>query len=350
MDNKKITALILLDLSKAFDSINHNRLLHKLSAVGASPATVQWFRSYLSGRTQTVRIGSSLSDTLPITHGVPQGAILSPLLFCIYLNDLPGAPEECCLESYVDDSKLFLSFPFADTNNAIRKLEGDLFRIATWCCQNHLLINPDKTKFMLFGTRQLLSRQLTSPTLSFLGKILFPVTFAKDLGVILDSHLTYNAHISQLVSSCLAKLVQISRVKHSFDKTSLSLIIKSLVFSKIFYCSTIWSNTSSRNIKKIQLIQNFASRIITGVSKFDHVTPILRQLNWLSVRQQLYLRDAVMTYKCVNNLAPKYLSSNLKQRFALDIRVIEMTSPFLYLGLPRDSDRLLTDRLRSGMT
>ena len=106
---------------------------------------------------------------------------------------------------------------------------------------------------MLFGTRQLLSRQLTSPTLSFLGKILFPVISAK------------------LVSSCLAKLVQISRIKHSFDKTSSSLMIKSLVSSKIFYCSTVWSNTLSCNIKKLQLIQNFASRIITGVTKFDHV-------------------------------------------------------------------------------
>ena len=141
--------------------------------MGTSTTKVQWFRSYLSSHTQAVRIGS-FSDMLPITHGVPKGAILSPLLFCIYLNDLPGTPEECCLESYVDNSKLFLSFPIADTKNTIRKLEEDLFRVTTRCCQNHLLsIQIYKTKFMLFGTRQLLSRQLTSPTLSFLGKILF---------------------------------------------------------------------------------------------------------------------------------------------------------------------------------
>ena len=310
----------MLDLSKAFDSINHDRLLDKLAAVGASPATVQWFRSYLSGRTQAVQIGSTVSDTLPITHGVPQGAILSPLLFCIYLDDLPGAPQKCCLESYVDDSKLFLSFPLADTNNAIRTLEEDLFAVATWCYQNHLLIKPDKTKYMLFGTRQLMSRQSTTPTLTFLGKTLSPVTSAKDLGVILDPNLTYNAHISQLVSSCLAKLVQISRVKHSFDKESLSLMIKSLVFSKMFYCSSVWANTSSCNIKKLQLIHNFASRIITEAAKFDHVTPLLRQLNWLSIKQQLYLRDAVMTYKCVNNLTPMYLSSNVIQRTTIHSR------------------------------
>lgn len=103
MDNKKITVLILLDLSKAFDSINHQRLLKKLTSVGASPATVKWFESYLSHRTQTLRIGSTLSDPLTISHGVPQGAILSPLLFCIYTNDLPNTPLTCEIESYVDD-------------------------------------------------------------------------------------------------------------------------------------------------------------------------------------------------------------------------------------------------------
>ena len=107
-----------------------------------------------------------------------------------------------------------------------------------------------------------MSRQSTTPTLTLFGKTLAPVTSAKDLGVIWDRNLTYDAHISQLVSSCLAKLVQISRVKHSFDKESLSLMIKALVFSKMFYCASVWANTSSCNIKILQLIQNFASRII----------------------------------------------------------------------------------------
>ena len=109
----------------------------------ASPTTVNWFKSYLSGRYQYVRIASTHSDTLPITHSVPQGAILSPLLFRIYLNDLPLVPSSCNLESYVDDSKLFLSFPLIELDEAIEKLEQDLLSVAQWCCENHLLINPD---------------------------------------------------------------------------------------------------------------------------------------------------------------------------------------------------------------
>lgn len=135
MDKKQITALVLLNLSNAFDCIDHATLLHKLSIVGASPSIANWFKSYLSSRYQYVRIGSTHSDTLPITHGVPQGAILSPLLFCIYLNDLSLETSSCNLESYVDDSKLFLSFPPIELDAAIEKLEQELLSVAQWCCE-----------------------------------------------------------------------------------------------------------------------------------------------------------------------------------------------------------------------
>ena len=135
MDNKRLSALILLDLSKAFDSISHSILLQKLSHIGASSSAVNRFKSYLSGRTQTVRIGSIVSTPISITNGVPQGTILSLLLFCIYFNNLPSVPHVCNLESYVDDSKIFRSFPIKDVETAKRNLE-----------------NPEKTKFLLIGT------------------------------------------------------------------------------------------------------------------------------------------------------------------------------------------------------
>ena len=164
-------------------------------------------------RRQYVRIGSACSNTPPITHGVPQGAILSPLLFCIYFNDLPTALTFCNLELYVDDSKLFLSFPLVELDAATEKLEQDLHSVAQWCCENLLLINPDKTNFLFLGTRQMLSRLPEVPRVVFLGKTLEPTDSAKDLGVFLDPHLTYDYHISCVVSSCFAKLCQINRVK-----------------------------------------------------------------------------------------------------------------------------------------
>ena len=164
MDKKKVTAFILLDLAKAFDSVRHSILLHKLYCVGASLDTVKWFSSYLSGRSQSVRIRCSASSPLPITHGVPHGAVLSPLLFCIYMNDLPLVTQSYDMASFVDDSKVYLSFTNDYIDQATQNLEADLVRVAKWCSENQLLINPDKTKFLYIDNRQLMRNLSTDMT------------------------------------------------------------------------------------------------------------------------------------------------------------------------------------------
>ena len=136
--------------------------------------------------------------------------------------------------------------------------------------------------------------------------------------------------ISKTVSSCFSKLYQINRVKESFDKETLKFLITSLVFtrvllwllvfSKMLYCSTVWSNTSTQNINKLRSIQNFASKIVTNSRKFDHVTPLHRQLTWLPVKQLLYYRDSVLTYKCFKGLAPKHLVDKFTKRSSINAR------------------------------
>ena len=305
MDNKRLSALILLDLSKAFDSISHSILLQNLSLATADKTT-KWFKSYLSDRTQVVRTGTSTCTPLPITHGVQQGAILSPLSLCIYISDLPLAPQVCNLESYVDDSKIFLSFPIKGAESAERVLEEDLRRVAAWCCKNQPLINPEKTKFLMVGTQQLLRRLPNETAISFSGKDITPISGAKDL--ILDNNLTYDQHIHQITSSSrMVRLCQINRVKNSFDRNTLRTIISALVLSKWLYCSTVWSNTTATNIKKLQAVQNFASRIITKTQKFEHITPALREIKWLPVNVHLHYRDTVTTFRCIKGLASTYL-------------------------------------------
>ena len=157
--------------------------------------------------------------------------------------------------------------------------------------------------------------QLESPVhINFMGENLTPVTEVKDLGMLVDSHLTYDKHIQALSSSCISKLRQIGRVKHNFDQSTLATIIDTLVMSKINYCSTVWSNTSDGNIKKIQLIQNCAARLITGVPKYDHISPTLNALGWLSIKEHLLYRDALLTFKCMHDKAPQYLCDNFEQR------------------------------------
>ena len=178
----------------------------------------------------------------------------------------------------------------------MQQVAEDLESIAGWCCANHLLINPDKTKLVLFGTRQLVSK-LPDVTVPFLGQQLCPVSSAKDLGVALDSGLTFNNHISSLSSSLPFSLCQISRVCHLFSKDVLYIMINSIVFSKLFYCSAVWSGTYKQNMHKLQLMQNFAARILTKTRKYDHITPVLKALGWLTIEEQLRLRDVTIMYK-----------------------------------------------------
>ena len=169
IDDKKISALVLLDMSKAFDSIRHDILFQKLQALGVSSLSLDWFHSYLVGRSQRVRIHDAISDALVLKYGVPQGSILGPVLFTIYVNDLLSVPTHCKSACYVDDSKLYLSFPSSDISTAIDNLNADLESVSRWCCKNSLLINPDKTKVLIIGVPQLLNK---FPTVSvrMLGK------------------------------------------------------------------------------------------------------------------------------------------------------------------------------------
>lgn len=313
IDNKKLSAFVYLDLSKAFDSLNHQILLSKLQDVGVSSDALKWFQTYITNRKQVVRINSVTSEVLPINHGVPQGSILGPLLFTIYVNDLPMVAKNCSTECFVDDTKLYASFCLCDHAQTADKMNQDLVRVRDWSFNNQLLLNPEKTKLMVFGSRQMRSKLLEF-RLSLLGKDILPASTVTDMGVGFDSELSFDDHIIKTVSTCMSRLGQINRVKHAFDKKTLIMVINTLVFSKLFYCSNVWCNTSEKNLRKLQCVQNFACRVVCDARKFDHVTPLLRELRWLPVKDKLYYRLAVMTFKCLTGCAPKYLASQFIKR------------------------------------
>ena len=153
-----MTVLVLLDVSKANDSVNHNLL----RSLGISSSALSCFKSYLTDRRQAVRIESTLSSTLPINHGVPQGSILGPILFSLHINDLPTIAHH--------HSKLFLAFSLKELDNAVAKVNQDLKLTFEWYCTNYLLINPTKTKVMIFGVPQLVSKVPRDITFTLMDK------------------------------------------------------------------------------------------------------------------------------------------------------------------------------------
>ena len=297
------TSVVLKDsLSRVWPCSRISTLLAKLQDVGTSTTALQWFQSYLSSRHQVVHINSTLSDRMQVRNGIPQGSILGPLLFSIYVNDLPSIPQYCSPQCYVDDTKLLLSFALHEERGARDKINQDLLKIQNWCLNNQLLLNPDKTKLLIFGSRQNTAKVNDDFNLSFFGKNLVPATTAKDFGVIMDPNLTFDNHVLETVSSCMSCLAQINRVKYSFDKQSIIIIINSLVFSKLFYCSCVWSPEfclpHSKWKKEIR----------------SHISGFKETVLAVPVKEHLYYGDAIMSFKCLTGCAPGYLSTQFIRR------------------------------------
>ena len=164
------------------------------------------------------------------------------------MKETTTASKTFFVKSYVDDTKLFMAVNWNNLDNGLKELKWDLDSVAGWCCWNKLLINPEKTKFIIFGTRQLLKNLPDDLSIQFLGEILIPSKSVKDLGVTLDRELTFDEHINNVVKYCNYSLCQISRVRHLSNKEHIEAILNSLVFSKLYFSSTVWSNTAKRNV------------------------------------------------------------------------------------------------------
>ena len=194
MDEKRISVVVLLDMSKAFDSIQNDNVLSKLHLQGVLASALAWFKSYLSLHKQVVRMGSDLSDPLPLTVGVAHGSILGPVLFMLHVKNLLSVPKKCEAMGYVDDTKLLLTLLPSDISVAISDLNSDLREIAKWCSTNSLLTNRNKTKLLVVGNPQL-TRNVSFPPVFLLGKNIKPSPVVTDLGFWISA-VTFDDHES----------------------------------------------------------------------------------------------------------------------------------------------------------
>ena len=283
MDNGEVSILVLIDLSKCFDVISHDKILNKLHLYNIDTT---WFRHYLQGHSQQVKARNSdgsfsLSQSLPITTGVFQGGSLSCLLFSIFANDLCLYMSDVTIVQFADDTQLLISGRKDDLAYLISRMEEALSDLFTWFCTNDMKVNASKSQMIVLGTRQML-RGLQPISIRFAGTTVCESATVRNLGLVMDKHLSYHEHVNHVVSKCTGSLLALSHARHVLPPNSLKPIVISLVVSVVRYCIAIYGTCGTTELSRIQKVLNFCARVISGRRKYSHVTDILRDLNWLS--------------------------------------------------------------------
>jgi hypothetical protein len=312
LDNGKITALILLDLSAAFDTVDHNLLISRLhDYLGIQEKALDWCKSYLSHRPQYVRIGAATSRPTVLDYSVPQGSVLGPQWFTIYTYPVRDIilRHKLNYHVYADDTQLYLSFNSSQqhADSAIATLELCIKDIRKWMNSNFLKLNDDKTEFLLFGSHQQLSK-INIEHIHIGNSSIAPVSQARNLGAIFDTSMTMKPHISNVIRCSAFQLRNISRIRKYLSRDATEQIIHSFITSRLDNNNALLYGLPANQLYRLQKIQNTAARILTFSKKSCHITPILKELHWLPVTQRIIFKLLLIVYKCTNNIAPSYLS------------------------------------------
>ena len=304
LDTKKFGCGVFIDLEKAFDTVNHEILLSKLEHYGIRGVANEWFRSYLTSRSQRVKLDGETSNYLGINCGVPQGSILGPLLFLIYINDMYKAVKHSSIHHFADDTNLLCS----DKNPEIlkKKMNEDLKLIFEWLCANRLSLNVDKTEFIVFKPPKM---SLNSRfILKLNGKTLFESSKIKYLGIIMDDRLTWKHHIFELRKKINRSIGIIYKMKNLSPLPVLLSLYYSLVHSHLNYGICVWGNATKHELSKIFLAQKKVVRIISNADYLANTAPLFAKLGILKLDDIFKIQIA--------NLMWDHEQGNLPQCFA----------------------------------
>ena len=322
-ENNNLIAMVLLDLSAAFDAIDHSILLKKLEIMfGIKSSSLKWLKSYLSNRSFSVRINKSESGIEIILYGVPQGSILGPILFILYTKDLADIILKygIKLRMYADDSTLYLKFDPAvssDINIVKEKLEACLKEVKSWMVTNYMKLNEDKTKLIIFGKPHNLKKHSFNMNLNFNGNIVKNLDLSapnmtkegKSLGVFLSNDLSMKRQISAVKKSCFNVLYSLRNVKQFLTEEIKLLLIKSLVISKLDFCNSLYMNIPQYLLNILHRLMNYCVRFIYNVPKSVSATQCYFDAHILPIHLRIKFKCSLIVHNCIHGTAPHYLKS-----------------------------------------
>lgn len=305
IDRGKITLLTLCDLSKAFDSVSHEQLLKKLPLINVDTF---WFDQYLSNRTQSVKIENVVSGKLDVSFGVPQGSILGPILFLIFVNDMSQLATTCLLVQYADDSQFVHTGTVEEIHELIRDAESTLENVKLYFDRNGLMINANKTQCIFIGSHQNIARIPENTKINFDGNVINPSIQVKNLGVHMDRHMRFDKHIDEVYKKTMGILMYLNRIKDRLNTNMRISVVQTLGLSLINYCIKIYGTANQTQIHRVQKLQNFAAKIAVGkVRKYDHATPHINTLKWLKIEQKYMYDIGLFIFKILNNQVPSWV-------------------------------------------
>ncbi len=314
LDRGEGAALLMLDLSAAFDTIDHGILLTRLEkSYGIQGVAHKWIKSYLTGRTQSVVIDGNNSTPRELDFSVPQGSVLGPRKYCMYCRVIGLIASHFGLQyhCYADDSQLYIVFRSLEGwTKAVKPIEDCVTDIYGWMELNLLKMNEEKTEFIVFSPW---SSPISVETISLqVGKsVIRPDKVVKNLGTHWDLHLQMEKQVNSVCKSCYYQLRILGKIRHYLSVDTCRTLVQAFVVSRLDYGNACLSGITEELMLKLEHVQNDAARLISGKGKYDHISATLYEYHWLPVPKRIDFKILMYVFKCVNSFAPEYLSNLL---------------------------------------
>ena len=319
LDEQRDVILIMLDLSAAFDTIDHSTLIGRLRhRFGITGLALNWLDSFLRGRTQRITIGSVVSrEPQTLLYGVPQGSVLGPILFSLYMSPLEDIITAHGLDCviFADDTQLYVTCRSRTDYSCIASIEACVDQIRLWMRSNMLALNESKTELLWFTSKHKKVSDRAPVTAVRVGEVsVSPSQSARNLGVIFDSSGSMSDHISSVCGAASYALWRIGKIRNLLDQKTTEKLVHAFISSKLDYCNSLLFGLPDYQIRKLQLIQNSAARLVTRMSwkSRQEITPVLRELHWLPVGQRILFKILCIIFKVIHQrTAPRYLTEIL---------------------------------------